>query len=65
MISVTFKLFDDDSVREKLTVMSKWEVVFDDARNTNIPNDITERIEDYLRLGESYRLTLEKLGMKL
>lgn len=26
-------LFDDDSVREKLSVLTKWEAMLDDARN--------------------------------
>lgn len=32
-VSTTVTLFDDESVRKKLTVMSKFEAALDDARN--------------------------------
>lgn len=50
-------LFDDDAVREKLTVMSKMDVMFDDSRN-NDPDEYYELINN-LPLGSSIRITVE------
>jgi len=47
------RLFDDESVREKLTVMSKWDAVLDDLRNP-VDEKKLDELEDFLHLGESY-----------
>jgi hypothetical protein len=56
-VSVTFNLYDDASVHEKLTVMTKLEAVFDDERNP----DIHTTLDDFLQLGYSYEFTLREL----
>jgi len=53
------KLFDDESVREKLTVMSKLEACFDDERNT-----VPEKYYDLLgklEFNDIVRITIEIL----
>lgn len=55
-VSDTYTLHDDESVREKLTVMSKWDVLHDDGRNPTIDPD--DKIEAFLQLGKTYRLTI-------
>lgn len=49
-------LFDDPSTRKKATVMEKWDVMTDDARNPDF-----EGLEDFLTWGKRYRITLEEL----
>ncbi len=44
-------LYCDDSVRKKLTVMSRWDAMLDDARNPT--SDFAERVVEFLRLGQS------------
>ena len=48
-------LFDDESVKEKLTVMGKWDAMFDDSRNPD-PTIGLEDIEDFLELGGEYKV---------
>lgn len=56
-LSEIMTLFDDESVREKLTVMSKWEAVCDDGRNPR--DELTEeKVNDFLVLGKTYKVTL-------
>lgn len=59
-LSIILTLFDDDSVREKLTVMTKLEAMTDDSRN---PDDgFYEKLEDeFLQIGKTYRLTFEEV----
>lgn len=45
-------LFDDASVKEKLTVMSKWDAMIDDSRNPE--NDFEERVEAMLKPNKKY-----------
>lgn len=51
------KLIDDESVREKITVMSKLEAMWDDERNPNP----SEKIEELLKFGKSYRIVIEEI----
>lgn len=51
----TFILFDDESVKEKLTVMSKYEVILDDERNP-ITKEWEDEINKVLELGKTYKL---------
>jgi hypothetical protein len=55
-LDVVYKLFNDKSVRKKLTVMTKWDAMIDDARNPE--DDFTERLEAFLKLGKSYRIRI-------
>lgn len=45
-----------DDIDEKLTVMSVWEAVVDDARNPE--SDMDEKISAFLKPGKKYRLTI-------
>jgi hypothetical protein len=58
--SGTFTLHDDAAVREKLTVMSKWEAMMDDARNRD-GDDVGDRVEALLVPGRTYRVTVEEV----
>lgn len=59
-VSIDQTLFDDESVREKLTVMTKMEALFDDARNDD--EEFWKRIEDnFFVLGKTYRITITEL----
>jgi hypothetical protein len=49
-------LFDGPDTREKYTVMDKWDVIVDDARNPDF-----EGLEDFLEWGGRYRITIEKI----
>ena len=55
-LAAEFTLFDDESVKEKLTVMDKWDAVCDDSRN-DLP-DMTGDIDKYLVMGKRYRMTI-------
>ena len=59
-ISTCVTLFDDESVRKKLTVMSKWDAAFDDARNET-ETDFGEQVDAFMQLGHTYRVTIEEL----
>ena len=50
-------LFDDRSVREKLTVMTKLEAMFDDERN-KIPEEYYDIVSS-IKYGQSIKLTVE------
>ncbi|MDQ3329123.1 MAG: hypothetical protein M3552_00490 [Planctomycetota bacterium] len=50
-------LFDDESVREKLTVMTKWDAMLDDDRNPDLPSEDDAMFE----LGGTYRFTIERI----
>lgn len=60
-LAFVFDLFDDDAVRKKLTVLSKWDAMTDDGRNAD-GEDMAERLEAMLRLGRRYRVTVEDAG---
>ncbi len=49
-------LFDGPDTRKKATVMDKWDVMTDDARNPDF-----EGLEDFLTWGKRYRITIEEL----
>jgi len=49
-------LFDDESVKEKLTVIDKWEAMLDDSRNPK--SDMAEQFEKFLKLGHKYEIVL-------
>lgn len=51
-------LFDDESVREKVKVMEKYDAMLDDTRNP-IPHDIAGEIEKFLEFGKKYRFTFK------
>ena len=55
------RLFDDKSTREKAKVCTKWEIIMDDGRNTQISDEYAEQIEDFLKWGKKYRITIEEL----
>jgi len=50
------KLYDDPSTRKKFTVMDKWDVIIDDARNPDF-----EGLDEFLEFGKTYRLTIEEV----
>ena len=50
-------LYDDESVKEKLKWMTKWDAMIDDSRNPEV--NIVEQVEDFLQLGKSYKITLK------
>lgn len=56
-IEAKFTLYNDDSVREKLTVMSKCDAMMDDARNP----DIEDLIEELLELGKTYKISITEI----
>jgi hypothetical protein len=59
-IAGEFDLHDDAAVREKLTVMTKWEAMMDDGRNSgDIFGDL---VEVMLKPGKRYRVTVQTLG---
>lgn len=49
-------LFDGSDTRKKATVMDKWDVMTDDARNPDF-----EGLEDFLTWGKRYRIIIEEL----
>ena len=57
--SFTLHLFDDESTKEKLNVMTPLEAVFDDSRN-DVPDEYYE-IVGGLTPGQSLRITVELL----
>lgn len=57
--SFFMKLFDDESVREKLKFMNPGEVLFDDERNEE--SDTYYDIMDNMKPGQSVRITVELL----
>jgi hypothetical protein len=61
--SFDMKLFDDESTREKLTVMTRLEAVFDDGRN--IVPEAYWTLMSGLQPGEVIRITVEKLSRKI
>lgn len=58
MVSFELTLFDDASVREKLTVMHPLEAVFDDERN-DIPDEYYDIVD--ISPGDTIRITVEKV----
>jgi hypothetical protein len=50
------KLYDDESVRKKLTVMDKWDAMMDDSRNPHI--DVSGKVDEFVELGGTYKITL-------
>lgn len=56
-ITFIMTLFDDDSVKEKLTVMQPVEAAFDDERNT-VPDDYWDLMENW-KPGQSVKITME------
>ena len=57
--SFTLKLFEDESTKFKLGVMNNMECLFDDERNV-VP-DLYYEIVEGLQLGESLKITIEKV----
>ena len=52
------KLFDDESVREKVNVMFKIEALADDERNDG---DFWINVDDFIEFEKVYELSLEEL----
>lgn len=48
-------LFDEPGTRKKATVMDKWEVMTDDARNPDF-----EGLEEFLTWGKRYQITIKE-----
>jgi len=59
MICFDMILFDNDVVREKLTVMDPIEAMFDDQYN-EVPEEYWDLVEN-LQPGEGIRITMEKI----
>ena len=55
------KLYDDESTREKATVLTKLEVIFDDSRNDTDKFWI-EILEQFLQFGHTYKIIFNDLG---
>ena len=53
------KLYDDESVKEKLKVMSAWDAMLDDERNI-IPEEYWT-LTDRIKLGEKIKITIEEI----
>ena len=58
-LTVDITLFDDESVRKKLTVMDAIEAAVDDARNPDM-NVFWEVIASRMEMGKTYRITFEE-----
>lgn len=52
------ELFDDDSLKEKLKVMSKWDAMFDDSRNKQVPDNTDEQVDAFCQLGKKYNIKI-------
>ena len=57
-VETIWTLFDDESVRKKCTVMSKWDAMLDDSRN---PDNFGEDVEKFLEFGHKYKISIEKI----
>jgi hypothetical protein len=55
----SLKLYDDESVREKLKFMTKWETMVDDLRNCSA-RDMEIEAEKFLEVGKEYTITIEE-----
>jgi hypothetical protein len=55
--SWVWTLFNDVSTTKKLEVMSKWDAMCDDERSY----DPTEGVEIFLKVGKTYRITVEEI----
>jgi hypothetical protein len=51
-----YTLFDDDSVRKKITILSKWDAMLDDQRNPC--SNFEQELEKFLTLGKSYQIEI-------
>jgi hypothetical protein len=59
-VSSIMTLFDDESVHKKCTIMTKWNAMVDDVRNTS-SDHVEEDVEAMLEFGKSYKLTIEEV----
>ena len=59
-VEYTLTLFDDDWVKEKLTVMDNMECLFDDARN-DVPDEYYEMVKT-MPFGSSLKITVELIN---
>jgi hypothetical protein len=57
-IQYTQTLYDDESTREKHTMMNKSDVISDDERN-NVDDDFDW--ESFFKWGSTFRITIERL----
>lgn len=62
VLSAVYTLHDDESVRKKLSVMSKWEAMTDDSRNPE--EDFEKTVEDFIKLGKSYRVIVQEVEVE-
>ena len=60
-VATVESLYDDESTRKKHEVLSKMEIIYDDARNDT---DLfwTETLERFLQFGKKYRIRIEEIG---
>lgn len=58
--SAPVTLFDDDHLRRKLDVMTKWDAMVDDGRNPD--DDFAERVEAFLKFGKRYQIVIVELA---
>ena len=49
--------YDDESTREKMTVLDPWDAIVDDARNPDF-----EGLDEFLKPGRKYRLVITDAG---
>ena len=59
-VETLFCLYNDDSVKKKLTVMNKFECAMNDERNFG--TEFADIVESFLQLGGKYRMTIERIG---
>ena len=59
-VEFTLRLFDDESTKEKLTVMNQMDAMFDDERNI-IPEQYYELVTG-LQPGESIHIEMRKVS---
>ena len=55
----THTLFDDESTREKHTVMDKYDVMVDDSRNPVGEEEEYKKLDNFLEWGKKYKFTLK------
>lgn len=59
-ISCEFILFDDESTKEKFTVMNKFEIAMDDERNVDV-EEFAYSVEQMMEFGKTYKIIIEEV----
>lgn len=57
-VSMIFTLFDDESVKKKIAIMTKWDAMMDDERN---PEGLLEQSEKMMQLGKRYKVSIAEI----